>query len=220
MLATWPSPAGSEEYAFTFDRGRSIRLLLLPALFDESNKLRHFTIEVMRRLNAADIDSFLPDLPGCNESLALLERQDLSTWQEAAARTAAHFRATHVLSLRAGALAAPKDLRGWRYVPVSGTSALRALLRARVIAAKEAGRSETRDALLETGIREGLELAGYRLGAGMIAQLAEAELPETAQRDITQSEVGGAGLWLRAEPGHDRNQAESLARLIAAEAGA
>lgn len=218
MLATWPSPAGSEEYALSFDRGRALRLLVLPALFDESNKLRHFTVEIMRRLDAADIDSFLPDLPGCNESLAPLERQSLSHWREAAAEAAAHFKATHVLSLRAGALTAPRDLPGWRYAPVSGASALRALLRARVIAAKEAGRRETRDGLLETGTREGLELAGYRLGATMIAQLGESELPETVQRDIAQSEIGGAGLWLRAEPDHDPRQAQALADLVAAEA--
>lgn len=218
MLATWPGPGGGEEYALSFDRGRSIRLLVLPALFDESNKLRHFTAEVMRRLDAAEIDSILPDLPGCNESPAPLQGQDLSTWQEAAAAAAAHFRATHVLTLRAGALVAPAKLPGWRYAPISGSSAMRALLRARVIAAKEAGRNETRDALIEAGMREGLELSGYRLGSEMVARLAEAELPETAQRDVAQSEIGGPGLWLRAEPDHDPRQAQTLADLVAAEA--
>ena len=48
-------------------------------MFDEANKLRHFTIELMRRLDTAGIDTFLPDLPGCNESLAPLEAQ--TGWQ-------------------------------------------------------------------------------------------------------------------------------------------
>ena len=76
MIAAWPTPAG-EEYAAAFDKGRAHRLLVLPAWFDEGNKLRHFTVETMRRLDGAGIDSFLPDLPGCNESLAPLETQAL-----------------------------------------------------------------------------------------------------------------------------------------------
>ena len=61
---------------------------MLPAWFDEGNKLRHFTVEVMRRLDGAGIDSFLPDLPGCNESLAPLEQQTLESWRTEAAEAA------------------------------------------------------------------------------------------------------------------------------------
>ena len=51
-----PSPDG-DEYALAFDRGRAQRLLVLPALFDEANKLRHFTVEVLRRLDVSGIDA-------------------------------------------------------------------------------------------------------------------------------------------------------------------
>jgi len=100
MIAAWPCPGG-EEYALAFDRNRPKRVLVLPAWFDEGNKLRHFTVEVMRRLDGAGVDSFLPDLPGCNESLAPLEQQTLQSWRAEAAEAAWFFSATHVLAIRA-----------------------------------------------------------------------------------------------------------------------
>jgi hypothetical protein len=217
MIAAWPSPAG-EEYALSFDKLRARRVLVLPAWFDESNKLRHFTVEVMRRLDGAGIDSFLPDLPGCNESRAPLEAQTVSGWRAEAAEAAAYFSATHVLAIRAGALIAPGALPGWRYAPVAGSSQLRGLMRARVLSAREAGRDEDRDTLLAEGRERGLDLAGYRLGAAMIGDLAAAELaPADQQRDIAQGDLGGPGLWLRAEPEHDPRQADALAAIIAME---
>lgn len=217
MIAGWPTPAG-EEYATAFDKGRAHRVLVLPAWFDESNKLRHFTVEVMRRLDGSGIDSFLPDLPGCNESLAPLEEQTIGSWRNEAAEAAWHFSATHVLAIRAGANIAPDSLPGWRYAPLAGSSQLRALLRVRVLASREAGRDEDRDRLLGLGRQSGLEVAGYRLGAAMVDGLAEAELPAAnKQRDIALGDVGGAGLWLRAEPDHDRRQADALAAILAME---
>jgi hypothetical protein len=217
MIATWPTSAG-EELAVSFDRGRAHRVLVLASWFDEGNKLRHFTVEVMRRLDGSGIDSFLPDLPGCNESLAQLDAQTLHSWRAEAAEAAWHFSATHVLAIRAAAMIAPDSLPGWRYAPLAGDAQLRGLLRARVLASREAGRDEDRDRLLELGRRHGLELAGYRLGAAMVDALADAELPAAGkQRDIAQSDVGGAGLWLRAEPGHDPRQADALAAIVAME---
>ncbi len=85
-LIDWPCPARDgglhEEMALVFDRGREHRLLVLPAWFDEANKLRRHTVEVMRRLDLSGIDSFLPDLPGCNESEAELPVQTLQCWRE------------------------------------------------------------------------------------------------------------------------------------------
>jgi hypothetical protein len=217
MIAAWPSDAGGEELALAFDKGRGRRVLVLPAWFDESNKLRHFTVEIMRRLHGSGIDSFLPDLPGCNESLAPLEKQTLEEWRSAAASAARHFAATHVLTIRAGAMLAPESLPGWRYAPQAAVSQLRSLLRARVLASREAGIDEDREALLAEGRQNGLALAGYRLGAEMIAQLAESELGGGKQRDIAQGDVGGPGLWLRAEPDHDPRQADALAAIVAME---
>lgn len=217
-LIDWPCPAPGggtrDELALAFDSGRAQRLLVLPAWFDEANKLRRQTVEVMRRLDLSGIDSFLPDLPGCNESEAALEEQTLEGWRDAAAAAARHFAATHVLSLRAGALLAPKGLPGWRYAPIGGRQVLRAMLRARTISAKEAGRIERTEDLQETGRREGIELAGWRLGAAMFAALETAE-PATDLIEIEQAALGGPALWLRAEPDEDPQQADALAAILA-----
>jgi hypothetical protein len=213
MIAAWPSPAG-EEYALAFDKGRGRRVLVLPAWFDESNKLRHFTVEVMRRLDGAGIDSFLPDLPGCNESAARLELQTVTGWRAAAAIAAQHFRATHVLAIRGGSLLAPPALPGWRYAPISGVGVLKPLLRAGALAAREAGERRTAEELLAGGRQTGLDVAGYRLGAEMVREL-EAAQPAGDLSDIPQADVGGGGLWLRAEPDYYSKQADALAAIVA-----
>jgi len=214
LTGLWPSPSGTDEYVFGFDSGRKCRVLVVRGLFDEGNKLRHFTVEVMRKLDAAGIDSFLPDLPGTNESLAPLEDQTLDTWRDAMRVAAEQFKATHVLAIRGGALIAPSNLPNIHYAPASGASLLRAMLRAQVIIAREAGLEETRDDLFERGRVEGLRLAGYNIGALMIAALEGAQLTDANAVEIAQGDVGGGGLWLRAEPDHDDGQAERLVALI------
>lgn len=211
MIARYPWD-GAEEYTLAFDQGRQHRLLIVPALFDEANRLRRLTVEVMRRLDAAGIDCFLPDLPGCNESLLPLAGQALDSWRAAMQAAAAHFAATHVLGIRGGALALPA-LPGWRYAPVKGATLLRQMLRARIVASKEAGLAETQEGLLESGASAGLDLVGYRLAPDLLGQLQTA-LPAAAV-DIDQDTIGGAGLWLRAEPGEDRAQADALAAIVA-----
>ncbi|WEK46885.1 MAG: hypothetical protein P0Y56_00955 [Candidatus Andeanibacterium colombiense] len=214
MIAAWPCADG-DEYALAFDRGRKSRLLVLPALFDEANKTRRLAAETMRRLDRAGIDSFLPDLPGCNESLAPLEAQTLAGWRAAAVAAANHFGASHVLTIRASAILAPAALPGWRYAPTGGASALRALLRARVIAAREAGEDLTTEGLLETGRDTGLDLAGYRIGTALIRDLEHAMLADSGRlADIAQGTIGRGPPWLRAEPDFDPAQADALAAVL------
>jgi hypothetical protein len=224
MIATWQAPCGggnfTEELVVSFDQNRERRVLILPALFDEANKLRRFTIEMMRAADARGVDTFLPDLPGCNESLAPLESQTLAIWREAAASAVDAFSATHVLTIRAGALLASEALSGWQYAPQSGSKLLRGMLRARTIASREAGKQENSDKLLEQGRKNGLMLGGWQIGPTMIAQLESADLKGSQkQQPIAQKDLGGAGLWLRAEPGEDANSSEALAAMIADDAG-
>lgn len=225
MIATWhaPLPGGgtAEELLVRLDGGRARRVLICPAWFDEANKLRRFTIEVMRRLDKAGIDSFLPDLPGCNDSLAPLCDQTLAGWRAAMAAAAEAFGATHVLAIRAGALVAPPGLAGWRYAPQTGTKLLRGMLRARTIAAREAGLTETSEGLLAEGLERGLMLGGWVIGPALLGELETAEpAASERQRDIAPAELGGPGLWLRAEPSEDAAQADTLAALVAAESEA
>jgi hypothetical protein len=216
----WPCPLpggrSAQEYALVFDRGRAWRLLIVPALFDEANCLRRLTVEVMRRLDGAGIDCFLPDLPGCNESLQPLESQTPASWRAAMAAAAERFGATHALGIRGGALLAPPHLPCWRYAPASGAAILRQLMRGRMVASREAGIAETQQGLLEAGLRDGLELAGHRLGSEFVAQFQALEAePAPVMHEIDQDLIGGGPLWLRAEPDEDRHQADALAAILA-----
>lgn len=215
-LSIWPCPlpAGTvDEYALTFDAGRAHRLLIVPALFDEANRMRRLTVEVMRRLDQAGIDSFLPDLPGTNESLQPLGRQTPEGWIAAMDHAAAHFNASHVLAIRGGALVAPAGLPAWHYAPVKGASILRQQIRARIVSAREAGVTETQAGLEQLALSAGITLSGHSLGAEFVRQL-QGLTPHVGAREIEQDTVGGGGLWLRAEPGDDRAQADALAALL------
>lgn len=223
MFADWPCPGPegpASEQALAFDRDRAHRLLIVPALFEEANRTRRFLIETMRRLDAAGIDSFLPDLPGCNESPQDFAAQSLHAWRTAMAQAAAHFAVTRVLAVRGGALVFPTSLPGWVLEPVKGATVLRQMLRARTLSAREAGRDEDSATLLEHGRAEGLDLAGYRCGASLIAGLDTAVPADEGQRTIRQAELGGGALWLRAEPGEDAAQSDALAAMIAREIAA
>ncbi|MDP3906102.1 hypothetical protein [Novosphingobium sp.] len=218
--ASYPCPlphcGSSSEYALTFDTGRTRRILLIPALLDEANRMRRFSVEVMRRLDGAGFDCFLPDLPGTNESTVDLASVTPSDWHCAMAAAANGFGATHVLALRGGGLFWPEGLPGWHYGAVKGASLLRTLLRARVIAAREAGREETADALLAQANERGIELAGYPLSAAMVRELsALVPTPRPGVQVIDQQLLGGSPLWLRAEPDEDGAQADALAAVIA-----
>lgn len=218
--ASWPCPLPgggiSEEMALVSAVGGSARLLIIPALFDEANKLRRQSAEVMRRLAAAGIDSVLPDLPGCNESTVPLEHVTPDDWRDAAASGARHFGATHVLALRGGGLFVPANLPGWRHAPVNGAAILRQLMRARIIASRELGVEETQELLLKAALGRGIELGGYRLSADFVHQFHKLR-PEPLAKvmAIEQDMVGGSGLWLRAEPSEDRKQADALAAIVA-----
>lgn len=218
--ASYPCPlphcGSSTEYALAFDSGRMRRILLIPALLDEGNRMRRFSVEVMRRLDGAGFDCFLPDLPGTNESTVDLASVAPSDWHSATAAAASAFGATHVLAIRGGGLLWPEGLPGWHYGAVKGVSLLRTLLRARVIAAREAGREETAEALLAEANERGIELAGYPLSAAMVRELsALAPTPREHVQVIDQDLLGGSPLWLRAEPDEDAGQADALAAVIA-----
>ncbi len=221
MIATWQAPLSegksSEELLVSFDQGRDMRVLILPALFDEANKLRRLTIQLMHQLNSAGVDCFLPDLPGCNESLAPLNDRTLGSWQAAVIAAADQIKATHIFAIRAGALLAPVSLPGWSYAAQSGAKLLRGMIRARTIASREAGREEQSEQLMEIGRSKGLTLAGWTISAAMFRELEAAEpITTPSLTPVAQTDIPGAGLWLRAEPDHDAAQAEALASIIAA----
>jgi hypothetical protein len=222
MYTSWPCPTPNggtvDEMALAFNGKRDARVLVIPPLFDEANKFRHQLLEIMSRLDGRDIDTVCPDLPGCNESLASHSSQTLAGWRRSAAAAAQHFGATHVFAIRSGCWLAPDDLPGWLFAPNRPAQVLRGMLRARTLAAREVGLQETAEGLLEAGRVSGLTLAGWDLGADLIAELESAEFAAHAShRVVEQAEIGGKPLWLRAENDFDPEQADALASLICAE---
>lgn len=221
MFAEWPCPLPggdpSIEMARVFTgKDRKHRLLVIPPLFDEHNKMRRQLVEVMHRLDLSGIDSVLPDLPGWNESLIPLQAQSLENWRAAVKAAVAYFKPTRYLAVRAGTLLVPIGLPGWDYAPVGGKQILRGMVRARIIASKEAGREETSEDLMAFARSGGIELAGWHLGPELITQLEAAEPAESPiRRRIEQTTVGGKPLWLRAEPDEDPEQADAIAAIIA-----
>lgn len=218
QLIQWPAGPGGLEWALALDRRRTPRLLVLPPLFDEANKMRHFLVGVMRRLDQAGIDTALPDLPGTNESLAPLETQTLRRWQECVAGFAAIFGASHVLAVRGSAILTGDLARiAILYAPIPGGRVLRALIRQQALAAREAGETTSRADWRARALATGAQLAGFALGAQMARGLEEAQPPQNPLATIAQAQLGDAGLWLRAEPSANEGQAASLAQLLVAQ---
>ena len=221
MYRSWlaPTPGGSrrEEMLLAFDRQRVRRVLVIPPLFDESNKFRRQIAETMRFLDRYDIDSLCPDLPGCNESLADFSLQTLSGWRSAAQDAAETLGATDILAFRSGAGILPGDLPGWQFEPQAPRAALARLVRAEVVAGKESAHPRSAEDILGEARERGAVLAGWRFGPAMIAEIEAWDMPAPdRQRVLGQSDVGGRPLWLRAENDVDPAQADTLASLVAA----
>jgi hypothetical protein len=219
LIGLWNAPLSDgttcEEQIVSFDRSRSARLLISPALFDEANKMRRFTVELMRRLDSSGIDSFLPDLPGTNESLLPLEQQTLVAWRQGMDAAFTAFNATHCLAIRGGALIAPALKPLIQYAPIEGAKLLKTMIRAEGIARREAGDFGDSDTLLALARSQGATLGGWRLGSDLVRELElSSAAPSSPDLLITQDDLPDGGLWLRAEPSFDADQADALAQKV------
>jgi hypothetical protein len=201
------------------DAGPLRRILIVLPLFDEMNRMRRVLVSAMRALSEHGVTSFIPDLPGCNESNRKLADQDLESWRRAIATAALQFDATHIASIRGGVLIddAPAHLPHWRLSGVKGSSLIKAMLRTRIAGDKEAGLSTTSENLIAMGRAGPLELAGSVIGSAMMAsiQISEAvPLPSAIEVKLGngEGEIKGSPLWLRTEPQDDAIMAASIAK--------
>ena len=206
---------GQSELCFGFGGDSARRILIIPPLFDEMNRMRRVLASVMRDLAGRGVGSLLIDLPGCNESLALLKDQSLNSWRDAVAACASQLAVTHIASMRGGALidGSRPDLPHWRIAPVKGASLLKTMFRTRIAGEKEAGNIISEAQLMTQAQTAPIELAGNLLGPDMVAQLSAAE--PVALTNLTERKLGedivGSPLWLRAEPQDDAAFAANIA---------
>lgn len=172
-------------------------------------------VQAMRGLVERGTGSFLVDLPGCNESLTALEKQSLSTWREAVGAATEQLGATHIASLRGGALVdnGVANLPHWRLAPAKGSSLLKTMIRTRIAGDKEAGKSTSEAGLMEAAKTGPIGLAGNMLGPAMVAELESAEPVDVAQLTVRTlgQDIAGSTLWLRAEPQDDPVMSAAIA---------
>ena len=218
--------AGRKELCLCTATRSSRRVLLVPPLFDEMNRMRRMLVDVMHALEDLDTAGFLPDLPGTNESLVALEQVHLADWRNALQACARQHHISHIASFRGGALAVAElqTARHWIFSPVKGATILRTMMRTRVAADRESGLSTSLADLTAEAETGPLELAGNILGSDLFAQLNAADIPEMDNQRIVRLEsdgkpadghIPGSSLWLRAEPDDDRAMSSAIARDIA-----
>ncbi len=209
---SYSGPHGRQELLIGVGPAASTRtILIIPPLFEELNRLRRTLILTMRALGRRDIATALPDLPGQNESQTALENVMLDDWHDAVSAAARTAGATHVMSVRGGALidTAP-DLPVWRFAPANGKSLMNVLARAQVASDKQAGTPRSRDDYWRMAESEPILLGGKLFSPRLVSDLRAAE---PARSDIAHEPqtVPGPPLWLRAEPGESAELADELA---------
>ena len=227
---------GRDELCLKTGPDNAPALLILPPLYDEANRVRHLMVETARALADRGVSSLIPDLPGCNESLAPLDGASISLWKAALISCASQLGpVSHIAALRGGCLLddalddtlddVPGALPRWRLAPVKGAQLLRTMLRTRIAFDREAGVTSSSAALMEDARCKGIELAGNPLSATMVREL-DCAVPAGADAlrlvrfagDPLECDgrIPGAPLWLRAEPAHDPAMARAMAGDIAA----
>lgn len=206
---------GYDEAVLSFGDAKANRIILIvPPLFDEMNRVRAMLVGTMRELAGLGVMTLLPDLPGCNESLAPISAQTISGWRRAMAAAAQSSGATHVASIRGGTLIDTEiALPHWRLASVQGGSLLKTMLRTRIASDREAGHRSSIESLTDDAQTAPIDLSGYLLGAEMLAELQSAVpgLSGQAHEAVLGDGISVKPLWLRAEPMEDVATSRALA---------
>ncbi len=193
-------------------------VLIVPPLFEEVNRTRHFLVEVMRGLATRQIGSILPDLPGTNDSMVDTLEARLGDWRAALTSFPAP---AATVAVRGGALiddAVAAELH-WRLAPDSGARLLRDMLRSTAMSAG------TKTGELEATARtQPTKLAGNMIHPELFVSL-ECAVPSESGKIRTVRIEGDPGaadacfpglpLWRRAEPDHDPELAKAVVADIA-----
>jgi hypothetical protein len=185
--------------------GSPVALLVLPALFEEANKMRRFTVSLMRNLAALGIETVLPDLPGTGESLTDLIDVQFDDWQDAVSALIGSCMGS--VAIRGGALLDESSQHRWHLAPESGERMVRDMVRATAFS-----EGVPIGTIYESARETPTRLAGNLLNPRFFGDLTNA-VP-TMQAHVTM--VEGQKLWRAAEPADDPDFAAMCATDILA----
>ncbi|MBA3897981.1 MAG: hypothetical protein H0X36_12805 [Sphingomonadaceae bacterium] len=206
---------GGTEMLLRHGEGATTTLLVLPALFEEANRMRRFAVSLMRRLAEAGIGTVLPDLPGTGESLADLADVTLDDWRDVVAGVAETLpKPLMTLAIRGGAILDGTADFGWRLAPESGERMLRDLVRATALSSGRSASEIDRAARARP-----TALAGQTLSPALYQALLLAPAIGANRRTVRLGEdpgprdasLDGKRLWRGAEPGDDPDLADLAA---------
>jgi hypothetical protein len=195
---------GGCEQLLRHGMGSKITLLVLPALFEEANRMRRFTISIMRNLAALGIETILPDLPGTGESLTELIDVQLQDWHDAVAALTDN--CTGSIAIRGGALLDASSARRWRLAPETGERLLRDMARATAFS-----EGLPVHVVTDSARKSPTWLAGNLLNPQFFNALHEA----APSADAYVSTIAGPKLWRAAESSDDPMFTASCAQDIA-----
>ncbi len=208
----------AREAMLSFGPEGAPRVLILPPLFEEANRTRHFLVEIMRGLASAGIASILPDLPGTNDSPVATMDARWAGWQEAVAALPAPIA---TVAVRGGALldGFAATSHHWRLVPETGARLLRDMVRATAMTA-----GVKASELEATARAQPTALAGNLIHPELFVALENAVPHDQGTIRTVRLEddaaaadalLAGTPLWRRAEPDHDPALANAVVTDIA-----
>jgi alpha-beta hydrolase superfamily lysophospholipase len=216
---TW---RGGSEGLLRHGAGSPITLLILPALFEEANRMRRFTVSVMRELATRGVGTILPDLPGTGESLTELAEVSFDDWQAAIDSLSETIRGAHgkclTVAIRGGAVLDAAAEFGWRLAPESGERVLRDLLRATALSSGTSAGEIDRLARVQPTTLAGQQLSPALYNALSLASISTGDrrtarlTDDAGLRDVS---LDGTRLWRNAEPGDDPGFVQAVASDIA-----
>ena len=196
---------GAEESILRHGAGSPITVLVLPALFEEANRMRRFTVSVMRNLASLGIGTILPDLPGTGDSLIDVVDVTLSGWHDAVSLLAPNTFGS--VAIRGGGLLDGAAKHRWRLAPESGERLLRDMVRATSFSAGTSA----------SDLDQQARAAPTRLAGNLISPALYNAVHDIVPVDGTHTTtVDGPKLWRAAEPGDDPEYARRIAEDIAA----
>lgn len=192
------------EAVLSFGEDLPVTIAVLPALFEEANRMRRFTVSVMRSLADKDVGTALHDFPGTGESETALRDVSFADWQRFATELAELYPAS--IAFRGGCLLDAPFKHRWQLAPESGERLLRDMIRATAFSA-----GVTAAELDAQASAEAIRLAGNMFNPRLYAGLQAA----TPAPDASASAIEGPKLWRFAEPGDDPAYAAAIAGEIA-----